>query len=60
MQIGYFEGYSSHESINFCPLCGETNLTYKCDGSAKCNDCGARIAVIEIDESEGEDEQNQN
>jgi hypothetical protein len=55
--IGYFEGYSSHNSINFCPLCGEDKLTYKSDGSAKCDNCQVRVAVIEIDESEENDDE---
>jgi len=56
MIYGYFSGYSSHNSENFCPLCGsEIKIKYG-DGSASCDKCGVRFAVIEIDESEGEDE----
>lgn len=56
MEIGYFEGYSSHSSINFCPLCGSEKLLYHVDGSASCDNCGARFAVIEINTMENQDD----
>ena len=54
--IGYVEGYISHNSVNHCPQCGTDNLTYKADGSVKCDECRIRFGIIEIDESEEEDE----
>ena len=54
--IGYVEGYISHNSVNYCPQCGTDNLTYKVDGSVKCDECMVRFGVVEIDESEEEDE----
>lgn len=50
--IGFFTGYADNSNIYNCPFCGEKIYERNIDGSASCENCGARFAVIETD---GED-----
>lgn len=51
---GYLEGYSDTDIIHYCPACGER--IYECfgDGTGKCDECGMRFGVIEVDDEEQE------
>lgn len=51
---GYISGYSDTDAIKFCPACGEKIYTSSADGTVKCDECGMRFGVIEVDE-ESED-----
>lgn len=48
MEGKYIEGYTSN--IDYCPFCGCEVSTEYADGSYKCDSCGKRFAVIEVDD----------
>lgn len=50
MSYGYFEGYSDNTDIHYCPACGGEIGVCHGDGSAICDECGERFAVITISE----------
>lgn len=52
---GFVSGISDMNDINYCPKCGETIGRYKSGGTAVCDACGFRFAVIECDEEEEDD-----
>lgn len=48
--IDLHTGYSVAEDIHYCPACGTAITSRRQDGTAWCNECGARVAVIYIDD----------
>lgn len=48
--FGYVEGFSDTDSINYCPACGSAVGQYHADGTATCEECGERFAVITYSE----------
>ena len=54
MMVGYFEGHSESVRIQTCPYCGERIYHRYGDGSAECDVCRKRFAVIEIEPKEDE------
>lgn len=48
--FSYIEGYSDTDDIGYCPKCGNAVGTYHADGTATCDECGARFGVIFCDE----------
>lgn len=44
--LGYVEGYSDTDIINYCPACGAEVGNYHVDRTATCKECGERFAVI--------------
>lgn len=49
---GYISGYSDTDHINYCPACGEEVVIGFADGTMRCNNCGLRFGVIEVDDEE--------
>ena len=48
--IGFVEGYSDTNIINYCPACGAEIIECFADGFGKCPECGMKFAVIEKDD----------
>jgi ribosomal protein L37AE/L43A len=44
----YISGYTSR--IDYCPFCGAEISTRICDGTSKCDNCGKRFGVVEVDD----------
>ena len=42
----YNSGISETEDIHFCPNCGEEVTSWYADGTAQCDKCKSRFAVI--------------
>ena len=49
---GFASGISDTDDINYCPKCGEMIWRYESDGTAVCEACGFRFAVIECEEND--------
>lgn len=49
---GFISGYSDTSSICYCPTCGERISECFADGTARCDACGMRFGVIEVDDDE--------
>ena len=52
--FGILSGYSDTDSIFYCPACGERVSDRYTDGTCRCEVCGLRFGVIEIDEEDQE------
>lgn len=52
--FGYVEGYSDTDNINYCPACGAPVGQYHADGTATCEECGERFAVVTYSEETGD------
>lgn len=50
---GFVSGISDTDDIRYCPKCGNEIKTFYGDGTAECEDCEFRFAVVEC---EGEEE----
>ena len=48
--IGIIEGITDSEKIDFCPRCGAEIYTTYVDGTAECESCQYRFAVIDCEE----------
>ena len=48
--IGYIEGCSDNDRINYCPICAEQIITWHSDGTAECEKCNLRFGVVEVEE----------
>ncbi len=47
---GYVAGYSETDMINYCPQCGEEKFEVFTDGTCKCEECGLRFGVVELED----------
>ena len=54
MFIGYIEGYTITDEINYCPACGTMISEYHADGTATCTNCGRCFDVLAVDGEEKE------
>jgi uncharacterized protein (DUF983 family) len=52
--LGYISGYSDTSIINYCPACGEEIKERFANGEGKCDVCGMRFGVIEVDDESEE------
>lgn len=50
--FGYAGGYSDTDNIHYCPTCGEEVYIFRADGTATCDVCGERFAVITYTEED--------
>lgn len=57
MFIGYIEGYTITDEINYCPACGTMISEYHADGTATCTTCGYRFGVVAVDEEDDDVEE---
>lgn len=48
----YVEGYSDTDNIHYCPACGAEVGVFHADGTATCDECGKRFAVITYTEED--------
>jgi uncharacterized Zn finger protein (UPF0148 family) len=49
---GYIEGFSDTGKIKYCPACGERVFEFYADGTCRCDACGTRFGVVEMEEEE--------
>jgi uncharacterized Zn finger protein (UPF0148 family) len=47
---GFVQGYSDTDDISHCPYCGEEVYSFHADGSADCDNCSRRFAVVEMED----------